>query len=59
MKISIASAVATLLGSIPAGYLGGVTGIAVWLAIHNAVLFLPWGWALYRTSRDHVYHVQS
>jgi hypothetical protein len=52
MKISIASAVATLLGSIPTGYLGGVTGIAVWLAIHNVVLFLPWGWALYRTVRE-------
>jgi len=56
MVISIASAAATLLGAIAFGSLAGVQGIAFWLALHNAVFFVPWGWLIYRHMRAEVAH---
>ena len=56
MSISIASAGATLLGSFAFGSLAGILGIAGWLAVHNAVIFVPWGWFIYRQVRASVAH---
>jgi hypothetical protein len=56
MVISIASAAATLLGALGFGSLAGMPGIAIWLAVHNAVVFVPWGWFIYRQVRATVAH---
>jgi len=56
MAISVASAIATLLGSMLAGTVAGMTGITVWLAVHNAVLFVPWAWLIYRDVRVSTVH---
>jgi hypothetical protein len=52
MVISIASAVTTLLGSFAFGTLGGMNGIALWLATHNAIIFVPWAWVIYKHVRS-------
>lgn len=59
MVISIASAAATLLGTLGFGLLSGMSGIAVWLAVHNAVVFVPWGLFIYRQVRASAAHGQA
>jgi|LakMenEpi03Aug12_release.lakeMendotaPanAssembly.Ray.scaffolds.fasta_scaffold189017_2 hypothetical protein len=59
MAISIASAVATLLGAMVCGTLAGMSGIAVWLAVHNAVIFVPWAWLIYKQVRASFAHEQA
>jgi type IV secretory pathway TrbD component len=59
MVISIASAAATLLGTLGFGSLAGIQGIAIWLVAHSAVVFVPWGWFIYRHVRAEVAHEQA
>ena len=56
MALSIASAVATLLGSIGLGWIAGMQGVTIWLALHNALVFVPWAWFIYRHMRATVVH---
>jgi hypothetical protein len=51
MVISIASAVTTLVGSLAFGTMGGMVAIAIWLATHNAIIFVPWAWFIYKQLR--------
>ena len=51
MFLSIASACATLLGTIGVGSLAGMSEIAFWLAVHNSLIFVPWAWFIYRQAR--------
>lgn len=51
MGVSITSAVATLLGATGFGWMAGVPGITLWLAVHNAIFFVPWGWVIFRQVR--------
>ena len=59
MVISIASAAATLLGTLGFGSLAGIQGIAIWLVAHSAAVFVPWGWFIYRRVRAEVAHEQA
>ena len=51
MFLSIASAWATLLGTIGIGSLAGMSEIAFWLAVHNSLIFVPWAWFIYSQAR--------
>jgi hypothetical protein len=59
MVISIASAAATLLGTLGFGSLGGISGITLWLAVHNAIIFVPWGLYIYKHVRATAAHGQA
>jgi hypothetical protein len=49
--LSIASAWATLLGTLVVGSLAGMSGVALWLAMHNVLVFVPWAWFIFRRAR--------
>jgi hypothetical protein len=51
MVLSVASAITTLLGSLAFGTMAGMIGIAFWLAVHNAIVFVPWASMIYKQVR--------